>query len=561
MDPALTNHRNLTMADLIGFVEQDAELTATKRRNLTSSIRRFVEIVRGTLQMPASFSVLRNASRSVSPAAAGIGRSRWSNIRSDLKFILDRSDAPTRAPLRKDLVADWQILRTLVDHDFPTKLGLSNLFHWCSARGIQPNDVCDAVMELYREDLHTRSLRINPDRRHQRTCVLWNRAAAHYPQWPRQEVTVPKYRRTISFPWDSFPKPFRDDLDSYTVLMTGDDLMAENAPDRLRKPSTMAHQREQIRRFASALVHSGTPIEEITSLEVLVERRNFERGFRYYLDWLGSNRPSLFEIASTLVVVAKAYVGLDADDVKELMRLRDRLKCRKRGMTVKNRERLRPFLDPRNQARFLRLADRLIKEAKARGRTKKAALLVQIALAHEIEIAAPLRLGNLAALNLNRHFRFVGGCTRATVYISIPSDEVKNEEPLEHPLPDRAAELLDLYLRQYRSLLLDGPDEGWLFPGQGRGHKHEVTIRQQLCGAVFRHTGLTVNPHLYRHIAAFFYLQANPGDYETVRRLLGHKSVETTIMFYAEFERYPALRQYNDCILRRREELADRVDW
>ena len=100
-----------------------------------------------------------------------------------------------------------------------------------------------------------------------------------------------------------------------------------------------------------------------------------------------------------------------------------------------------------------------------------------------------------------------------------------------------------------------------LFPGQGRGHKHEVTIRQQLCGAVFRHTGLTVNPHLYRHIAAFFYLQANPGDYETVRRLLGHKSVETTIMFYAEFERYPALRQYNDCILRRREELADRVDW
>ncbi len=213
MDPAPTNPRNLTLADLIALVEQDAELTATKRSNLASSIRRFTEIVRGTLQMPASFSVLRNASRSVSPAAAGIGISRWSNIKSDLKFILNRCGAPTRAPLRKDLTPEWQTLRNLVDDDFPTKLGLSNLFHWCSARGIQPNDVCDAVMELYREDLHNRSLRTGPNRRHQRACVLWIRAAAHYPQWPRQEVTVTGSRRsarhfnifTISARWRRLP--------------------------------------------------------------------------------------------------------------------------------------------------------------------------------------------------------------------------------------------------------------------------------------------------------------------------------------------------------------------
>jgi len=165
-------------------------------------------------------------------------------------------------------------------------------------------------MALYREDVDNRSLRIISNKRNQRACVLWNRAIAHYPQWSRQEVTVPSYRRTISFARDSFPEPFRDDLDAYTALMTGDDLMAQNAPDRLRKPSTMVNQREKIRRFASALVRSGTPIEKITSLAVLVERQNFKLGFRYYLEWLGGKKPSLFEIASTPVVVATTYAGL-----------------------------------------------------------------------------------------------------------------------------------------------------------------------------------------------------------------------------------------------------------
>ncbi len=68
-----------------------------------------------------------------------------------------------------------------------------------------------------------------------------------------------------------------------------------------------------------------------------------------------------------------------------------------------------------------------------------------------------------------------------------------------------------------------------------------------------------MNPHLYRHLAAFFYLQANPGDYETVRQLLGHKALSTTVMFYADFERYAAVRHYNSTILERRAELTART--
>jgi integrase len=41
--------------------------------------------------------------------------------------------------------------------------------------------------------------------------------------------------------------------------------------------------------------------------------------------------------------------------------------------------------------------------------------------------------------------------------------------------------------------------------------------------------GLTVNAHLFRHVCAFLYLKAHPGDYETVRLLLGHTSLATTV--------------------------------
>ena len=74
---------------------------------------------------------------------------------------------------------------------------------------------------------------------------------------------------------------------------------------------------------------------------------------------------------------------------------------------------------------------------------------------------------------------------------------------------------------------------------------------------MLRYTGLIFHPHLFRHIAAFLYLQTHQGDYETPRRLLGHKSIETTITFYADFERHSAVRYYQDIVLRRKDDLAE----
>ena len=93
-----------------------------------------------------------------------------------------------------------------------------------------------------------------------------------------------------------------------------------------------------MQRWASALVRDGYNIADITGLSVLVKLENFKRAVRYYHEeWLGGKKASLFEMASTMVVVAQEYVGVNGDDLEELKRIRNRLKGRERGMTDKNR--------------------------------------------------------------------------------------------------------------------------------------------------------------------------------------------------------------------------------
>jgi integrase len=67
--------------------------------------------------------------------------------------------------------------------------------------------------------------------------------------------------------------------------------------------------------------------------------------------------------------------------------------------------------------------------------------------------------------------------------------------------------------------------------------------------AICKHTGLEMNPRLFRRFAAKLFLDRNPGDYETVRRLLGHKTIETTIRFYAGFETKAATKHYQGVVM------------
>ena len=60
--------------------------------------------------------------------------------------------------------------------------------------------------------------------------------------------------------------------------------------------------------------------------------------------------------------------------------------------------------------------------------------------------------------------------------------------------------------------------------------------------------GLDINLHLFRHLAGFVFLRSHPGEYETVRQLLGHKSLKTTTDFYTGLEHADAFRRYDEVL-------------
>ena len=65
--------------------------------------------------------------------------------------------------------------------------------------------------------------------------------------------------------------------------------------------------------------------------------------------------------------------------------------------------------------------------------------------------------------------------------------------------------------------------------------------------------GIEFNFHLFRHIGCYLYLKCRPGDYETMRRVLAHRNIETTARFYAEMEKEEAFRTFDRVMLELRE--------
>jgi hypothetical protein len=55
------------------------------------------------------------------------------------------------------------------------------------------------------------------------------------------------------------------------------------------------------------------------------------------------------------------------------------------------------------------------------------------------------------------------------------------------------------------------------------------------------------------------YLKDNPGDYETVRRMLGHKSLTTTLKYYVNLETRLAALHFDRNVLNRRQAARVRI--
>jgi integrase len=87
-----------------------------------------------------------------------------------------------------------------------------------------------------------------------------------------------------------------------------------------------------------------------------------------------------------------------------------------------------------------------------------------------------------------------------------------------------------------------------LFPGESGGFKTPSTFSDQITQTVQKATGLRLTAHQFRHAAAALILRHDPGNYEWVRRVLGHRNIRTTINFYIGLETTQASERFGQIV-------------
>jgi integrase len=542
---------NPTLANVISALEC-ADLAARRRRDLVSAVHTTARLLnRNVAELTADMAALRERLAGIHHVQAGMSSKRLANVKSDLAAALRVAAAATPKPAQKVVRSPaWNAFLGSLNPPWERHC-LTRLANYCSANVLPPSDVDDQVMERFRDHLAEASLAKDPDKTWKRTTQAWNRCVKRA-GLNLAVLSTPKNARHRAIALAQFPASFQADLEAWIKRLSNPEFWTGEGPTKPLRPVSIRNVRATIRQFSSALVARGCPIEEITSLATLVEFDAYKDGLRFFLERNGNSPPTwLSGMAATLLAIARYHVKLPLEETEKLKTIKGRLKVDRPGLTDKNKQRLAQFDDQYNVELLMLLPRRLVDRAEqSKTKSSRMALDVMHAVAIEILLAVPMRSGNLARLDVERHFKWHGQGNAQTVSLAIPASEVKNWQPIEADFSKDTTRLIRTYLKFYRQLVSDHPGD-WLFPRR-RGGPRSDHLADNLCKVIYRETGVVMNAHLFRHLAGKLYLQQRPGAYEAVRRILGHRKLGTTTSFYTDLETKGAIRHYDEVVLSKR---------
>ena len=102
-------------------------------------------------------------------------------------------------------------------------------------------------------------------------------------------------------------------------------------------------------------------------------------------------------------------------------------------------------------------------------------------------------------------------------------------EPLQFKLDESVTAIINEYVHDFRPVADAGQQRGLAVPGRVRQLTRIRSRSAPRSSSGFeKSTGMRITVHQFRHAAGALILKHRPGDYELVRRILGHKSIQTT---------------------------------
>ncbi len=538
-----------TLADLIARIAANPVLSARSRQNWIWALRTAARAAgKDSIAVPAHPEYLRKLMDQAAPESIGISRAGWNNARSLMGKALQWAGLASmpghyQAPFAPPWAALWD---KLPPGKNALRMQLSRLFHYCSAQGTSPLAISDEVLSAFHQALVSESIVEQPHEVYRGAAKSWNNAVERVAGWPPRRLTVPSRQKLFTLPWSAFPPSLAQDVEAYCRRAAGLDL-GDDHFIRPQRPATIKTRRWQLRLLATAVAKSGVALE---GLRDLLQPETAAAGLTYLLERNGGTSSPQISHLSTFLPTLAGRLEMPDDAIAQLRKIAAKLKLTQNGMTVKNREALRAFDDEAAVKALLTLPARLLNEIIKSGRKGyREAKTIQTALAIALLLNAPVRIKNLASIELERHLVEVGGRRDRRVHLRFPAAEVKNANDLEFPLVPEAVDLLDLYVAVWRPILCPTTSP-FLFPGERSDqHKGKAALSSQIKDLVYTYTRLDMPAHRFRHAAGKMYLDRHPGEYEVVRQLLGHKDIKTTIAFYAGAETASAARHYAQTIL------------
>lgn len=543
--------------DVAAVLKSDQALAAHRKRDLMSALRRVSKVLALPMsEIPADRRWLRVHLDRVSPPQLRIARKTCANVRSNVMAALEHAGLGAPPYQNNGLATAWECLKDELPRG-NDRGALGRFSQFCSNRGVDPDDVTDADVSAYRAAVDEWSLTKRPDQAIYYVTTSWNRLVDHVPGWPSQRLTVPCRMRRRSVTLDRVPMTFARDLARYLAAAARANAFDQAGRHQALAATTIKSHGYIIRRFLTEQSDSGVDLKDIVDLRAMLTPAMFERGLRQLHERKGNRRSTSQHVnAVTLRGIARHYLQLSEGDLEKMRLICDKLKVVNRTMTDKNRERLRPFDDRQNVGLVLNLPGILLRDAKSGRRSpKRSALLVEIALAIELLVAAALRIKNLAQLHLDNNLQWSRATRQGVCHLVVHRQDVKNGEPLEAELHEDVVKLLRVYVDTYRPLLVQ-PGSRWLF-GTRENHNpvDPVVLARRITTEIRQRTGLTVNVHLFRALVGKLFLDQHPGSYEVLRRLLGHRSITTTIQAYTGMESVANAKHFDETIRRLKNEI------
>ena len=341
---------------------------------------------------------------------------------------------------------------------------------------------------------------------------------------------------------------FKRNVDDYLSWAGGSDPFDPDARVRPLASRTLRLRRDQIHAAVTALVDSGTNPRTLRSLADLVTPNNLKSILRQRLEMVdGSENVFNHLLAHVLLQIAREWVKVDPAILAELKRLVRKVPVPPSGLTNKNKRFLRQFDDPDAFRRLVHLPDKLWAEVKRDSRPSFRTLAkAHVALAIAILTYLPVRLQNLAELTFDTHL-FLNAGAGATSTLELSNGEVKNKMELAFDVPPRLTKMLLEYRDRIAPKIL-GHRPKRLFVNRDGTPKSSRSIATLVRTYAGKRAGIALSPHQFRHLSAKVLLDAQPGAFEIVRQLLGHKNEQTTVNAYAGIDSRRAARHHQHLI-------------